>query len=248
MTDHQVQRVRNLVQQAEPAGATAPRLLDSMITAGLVHSRQAGRAILNRAVETGVLVQPDGPLGRYRIPDSATTGPPATVPPRPTREPHNSGLRVLNGFHVDVTRDNLARFRVLLANTQGVHAQLEAASIQSTINDLEGQLADLGLEPEPSGNPAVVIDMKAAGWLTSFALAKLWEATEDPELGGCCPRCCGACAALARLADAGHLDALASLHPDVEWMNRRTMQVDRTWLCSAWRAGRNRCPNHRDDG
>jgi hypothetical protein len=52
-------------------------------------------------------------------------------------------------------------------------------------------------------HPPVTIDAMAAAMLLDFALGQLHG---DNQLDGCCPRCCGPCAAIQKLHDDGQLD------------------------------------------
>ncbi|WP_033338973.1 hypothetical protein [Catenuloplanes japonicus] len=76
---------------------------------------------------------------------------------------------------------------------------------------------------------------ETAAQLTSHALSSLWSATEDPEVGGCCPICCAPCAALKRLLEERVLDDLArNTERGSHFWDPMHDQVDRGWLERAW--------------
>lgn len=59
----------------------------------------------------------------------------------------------------------------------------------------------------------------------------------DQEDDGCCPVCCGPCAALKALLDAGQLDSIVRDYAAGGWdcWDTNADQVDRRWLARAWR-------------
>lgn len=68
----------------------------------------------------------------------------------------------------------------------------------------------------------------------------LWQHwANDPEMPGCCPHCCGPCAALKDLYDRGQLDTLYGAYQDSvggdnEVWDPVLRQVRRGWLLQAW--------------
>lgn len=81
----------------------------------------------------------------------------------------------------------------------------------------------------------VTIDATAAQWLVAGALNLLYP--EDPDDGVCCPVCCGPCAALKQLLDAGQLDDIARGYAEGgwDWWDETADQVNRARLMRAWR-------------
>lgn len=80
---------------------------------------------------------------------------------------------------------------------------------------------------------ARAIPQQTIRWLAEYAMSQLFAAEQDM---GCCPRCCGACAALRQLLDAGQLDDLMREDgPSSYWWDHVGGRVDRAWLDRAWR-------------
>jgi hypothetical protein len=81
-----------------------------------------------------------------------------------------------------------------------------------------------------------------AAWLVAGHVDQLWQqwANEtDPDMRGCCNRCCGPCAAMKELYDRGELDALYGAYVgrvggDMETWDAEKRQVGREWLHEAW--------------
>lgn len=77
----------------------------------------------------------------------------------------------------------------------------------------------------------IVLERQTAAWLIVHALNILFL---DNSREGCCPECCGACAAIKQLLDAGQLDDAIITEGERHswWTDGR---VDRDWLRRAWR-------------
>lgn len=86
----------------------------------------------------------------------------------------------------------------------------------------------MDLDPSP-----VTVDADIAAWLVAHALDSLWLADQEH---GCCPECCGPCAALLRLTNDGSVDDIAAPYQTGDasmwWVDG---QVDREFLARAWR-------------
>lgn len=85
-------------------------------------------------------------------------------------------------------------------------------------------------------------DRDAVALLVGHAVGELWASTEDPELGGCCPQCCGPCSALKRMLEVGTLDWFYDIYVDLTgatfmW-DADKQEVDREWLTRAWSVNR----------
>lgn len=85
----------------------------------------------------------------------------------------------------------------------------------------------------------VTVPRDAAAYLVAAAVHQLWNATEDTDLGGCCPYCCGPCHALRTLDATGQLDQLygaylAIVGGDDEVWDADNQRIDREWLTRAW--------------
>lgn len=100
-----------------------------------------------------------------------------------------------------------------------------------------------------AGNERAVTAHEAVALLAWFAVDKLWEnmhGGEDPR--GCCRICCGPCAALYALDQAGDLDMVLSGAPDQ--FSRADVEDNgvfrRGWMYRAWdstRPGNVDCPH-----
>lgn len=95
--------------------------------------------------------------------------------------------------------------------------------------------------PPPGGKPATTtMPTHVAALLVAGHVNNLWHQwANDKDVPGCCPRCCGPCAALKELFDTGQLDDLYGAYMDRvggesdTWdPERRT--VGRAWLLKAW--------------
>ncbi len=80
----------------------------------------------------------------------------------------------------------------------------------------------------------VTLPAEAAMFLVAGHINMLASADEDE---GCCPVCCGPCAALKTLLDAGQLDDIVRTYGSQgwDWWDAETGQVDRGLLARAWR-------------
>jgi len=80
----------------------------------------------------------------------------------------------------------------------------------------------------------------AAAFLVAGHVGDLWSQwAHDKETPGCCPTCCGPCAALKDLLDRGQLDDLYGVYVDHvggghEPWDADKGQVGRDWLTQAW--------------
>ncbi len=89
----------------------------------------------------------------------------------------------------------------------------------------------------------VRIPVDVAADLVAGHIHILWSQVvneDDPDLRGCCKRCCAPCHALAQLLDLGLLDDLYQVHHNATggqsavWDENR-MEIDRAWFAGAWR-------------
>lgn len=87
---------------------------------------------------------------------------------------------------------------------------------------------------------------EAVAWFTAHALNELYTAGDE----GCCPACCGPCAQLWKLADAGLLDDMVRpycaevSYGTAWWRGGPDGFVSVDWLNGQLSAGRVNCPNH----
>lgn len=81
-----------------------------------------------------------------------------------------------------------------------------------------------------------------AARLVAGHVDNLWSQwANDDEVPGCCPLCCGPCAALKDLLDRGQLDELYGVYVDqgfgeMDTWDAERRQVGRDWLRKAWSA------------
>lgn len=97
--------------------------------------------------------------------------------------------------------------------------------------------------------------LRAYGMLTHHALNELSYAVDDPEVQGCCPKCCAPCDALQILDNEGILDQVVQLWDTFDdgtpvlrpnspnWWTGSA--VDREWLHAAWSANALSCEHSR---
>jgi hypothetical protein len=86
----------------------------------------------------------------------------------------------------------------------------------------------------------VTMPTLTAARLVAGHVDRLWDAwANDGDMPGCCPECCGPCAALKDLYDRGELDGLYGAYVDqgfgeMDTWDAEKRQVGRGWLLEAW--------------